>query len=77
MATTITRVDRQSAAAQAGIKAGMKLVTVNGQPILDFIDYEALSAAERLTVVVEDGPERRTFQFSKPMEQDLGLELEL
>ena len=77
MATTITRVDRQSAAAQAGIMAGMKLVTVNGQPILDFIDYEAFSAVERLTIVVEDGQEHRTFQFSKPMEQDLGLDLDL
>ena len=52
----ITSVDPRSPAARAGIRAGDQLTRIDGEVIVDFIDYQALSAARRLTVqVARDG----------------------
>lgn len=77
MGTTILQVAPGSAAERAGLRAGMKLLTVNGRPVLDFIDYEDVSAQEQLTVVAQERGQSREFVFSKAMEDELGLELDL
>ena len=56
MSHIITEVDRSSPAARAGIRPGDRLARINGVSIIDFIDYQALTAQRRLTVqVLRDG----------------------
>ncbi len=56
MSHLIVSVDPGSPAARAGIRAGDRLARLNGVNVIDFIDYQALSATKRLTVqVLRDG----------------------
>lgn len=56
MSHIITEVDRSSPAARAGIRPGDRLARINGVSVIDFIDYQALTAQRRLTVqVLRDG----------------------
>ena len=56
MSHLIVSVDPGSPAARSGIRAGDRLARLNGATVIDFIDYQALSAQKRLTVqVLRDG----------------------
>ena len=56
MSHLIVSVDPSSPAARAGIRAGDRLARIAGVTVIDFIDYQALSAQRRLTVqVLRDG----------------------
>lgn len=63
-----------SIAAQKGIKAGEKLLRINGVPLRDIIDYQYLAADEKLqlTVAGKDGGERR-ISVKKEDDEDLGI----
>ena len=47
MSTAITHVQPGSIAQRLGLAAGDKLVSIAGEPIIDQIDYQALTAQER------------------------------
>ena len=73
MAHIITSVDPGSPAAKAGLRAGDALVRLNGQDVVDFLDYQALSAEHRVSVeAVRDG-EARAFRVVKDEYEPLGL----
>ena len=74
LAVRILSVTPHSPADKAGIKAGELLVLVNGEPVIDEIDYQALTAVSRLTLVLSghDGLTRDEFIF-KPSWEPLGL----
>ncbi|MBQ6375055.1 MAG: DUF512 domain-containing protein [Clostridia bacterium] len=56
MSHLIISVDPRSPADRAGIRAGDRLARIDGMPVIDFIDYQALTANRRLTVqVLRDG----------------------
>ena len=56
MSHLIVSVDSRSPAERAGIRAGDRLARIDGVPVIDFIDYQALTARRRLTVqVLRDG----------------------
>ncbi len=56
MSHLIISVDPHSPAQRAGIRAGDRLTRVGGVAVIDFIDYQALTAQTRLTVqVLRDG----------------------
>ena len=56
MSHLIVSVDPSSPAERAGIRAGDRLARIGGVTVIDFIDYQALSAQRRLTVqVLRDG----------------------
>ena len=62
MSHLIVSVDPGSPAARAGIRAGDRLSRIGGVTVIDFIDYQALSAQRKLTVrVLRDG---RSVDFS-------------
>ncbi|MDX2273109.1 MAG: TIGR03279 family radical SAM protein [Cyanobacteriota bacterium] len=73
----ISRVLPGSLAAQAGIEAGDRLLSVNGQPLRDLIDYQFAVAEEELELEIRrgDGQPYR-LHLANPWQQDLGLEFE-
>ncbi|MBR6767749.1 MAG: DUF512 domain-containing protein [Clostridia bacterium] len=76
MSHLITSVDPSSPAALSGIKAGDRLKAINGETVIDFIDYQALSADEELSVsVLRDGNEIM-FSLDKDEYEPLGLNFE-
>ena len=49
-AQRIIRVEAGGAADRAGVKEGDLLTAINGHPVLDLIDSQALSCRRRLTL---------------------------
>ncbi len=76
MSHLIISVDPGSPASRAGIRAGDRLARIGGAPVIDFIDYQALSAQKRLTVqVLRDGA-AIDFAIRKDEYAPLGLNFE-
>lgn len=77
MPTAITHVQPGSIAARLGLRAGEKLITIAGEPIIDQIDYQALTANRRFDMTVEgvDGTQR-VLHVRKEDWQPLGLTLD-
>jgi putative radical SAM enzyme (TIGR03279 family) len=46
----VSHVDADSIAATLGIEAGTQLLTVNGRPLADFLDWEFLTAEDELSI---------------------------
>lgn len=76
MAVTITGVVSGSPAAKKRIHAGDRLVSVNGKPIVDVLDYRFYEVEERLTLELETPKGLRTVKLHKPEYADIGLEFE-
>ena len=73
----ISRVLPGSIAEELGFEAGDRLVSVNGQPLRDLIDYQFAIADEYLTLEVLDASDRHhVVEFEKDWDDDLGLEFE-
>ena len=72
MAHRITHVEPGSPAHRAGIRAGDELIAINGETVIDFIDYQALTAGAGLQVVTRKG----AFNVRKREYADLGLSVE-
>lgn len=73
--TKIQSVEPGSPGARAGLRPGQTLVTVNGHPIVDVLDYKFYTYDPRLTLTLreEDGRERGV-TVRKGEGEDLGLE---
>ena len=74
MSTIITAIDRHSPAERAGIQVGEQLLTINGHPIVDVLDYrfygyDPLSHVELKTAAGDV----RAVTIRKAEGQDLGL----
>ena len=74
MSTIITAIDRHSPAERAGIRVGEKLLTINGHPIVDVLDYrfygyDPVSHIELKTAAGDV----RAVTLRKAEGQDLGL----
>ena len=73
MSHSITGVEPGSPAQRAGIRPGDRLLRIGGEAVVDFIDYQALTATRRLDVeVLRDGVPR-TFHIVKGEYAPLGL----
>lgn len=74
---TIQGVEPESPAAEAGVRPGSRLVSVNGRPVQDLLDLRFAETAPRVDLVWRDGngAERRA-RIQKPEDRPLGLELE-
>ena len=71
----VLTLDAEMAAAEAGVRVGDVVTHVNGQPVLDVVDFAFLSAGERVTLDVERadvGPLQ--FVIDKGYDEDLGIE---
>lgn len=72
MAHRISGVCPGSPAARAGIVPGDELISINGETVIDFIDYQALTASSTLDIKTRKGH----FGVQKGQYADLGLEFE-
>lgn len=77
MAHVIIAVAEESLAAQAGIVKGDKLLQINGEDIIDQIDYQALSTQSQIEILIEkaDGALESIF-LEKDEYEPLGLQIE-
>lgn len=77
MPSAITHVQPGSIAERLGLKAGDLLLTIAGEPVIDQIDYQALTAQERfeMELMRPDGT-RATVQVRKKDWQPLGVTLD-
>ena len=73
----ITAVDPDSIAEEIGVKAGWKLVSINGETIRDVIDYELFTNSELITAVFcDENGEETEFEIEKEPWEPLGLNFE-
>lgn len=74
LAHVITGVERGSVAERAGLRAGDAILSISGEPLLDEIDYQALSACASLTVeVLRDRGAVETLAIQKAEWEPLGI----
>lgn len=77
MAVTIQSVQPGSAAARAGIQPGEILLSIDGHPIIDILDYRFYETNPRLALEVRGADESvRTILVRKGQYSPLGLEFE-
>ena len=70
----VKSVDAGSAAARAGIMPGDCIRSINGQPLIDYIDYVYFCAQNRLRFKVLRQGRRLTLRIRKQETDDIGLE---
>ncbi len=63
-----------SLAAKAGIRAGDEIVSINGHPLRDVIDYQFYSADEQLEIVTQRGPKTLAYHLMRDYGDDVGIE---
>src|SRR6059058_4879572 len=73
----VSRIERNSIADELGVVPGTELLTVNGRPLADFLDWEFLTADEELVIEARlpDGVEI-VYEVERPEGEALGVELE-
>jgi len=73
----VARIEHESIAEALGIQPGAELLTVNGRPVADFLDWEFLTAEEELVVEARqpDG-EPVIYEFERLDGEPLGLTLQ-
>ncbi len=73
----VSRVEQDSIADSLGIQAGTELLTVNGRPLADFLDWEFLTADEELLIEARmpEG-EQVIYELERLDGEPLGIALE-
>src|ERR1700719_3983420 len=73
----VSRVEQKSIAEELGIQPGTELLTVNGRPVTDFLDWEFLTADEELVIEARqpDG-EAVIYEVARGEGESMGVELE-
>jgi putative radical SAM enzyme (TIGR03279 family) len=73
----VSRIDQNSIADALGIRPGTELLTVNGRPLADFLDWEFLTADEELAIEARqpDG-EQVIYELERLDGEPLGVSLE-
>ncbi len=76
MSVEIKSVKKWSALFFKGVKAGDKLLSINGNEINDFLDYQFYLQEEKLSLEFEHMGKVKTVSLRKKQEEDIGLEFE-
>src|SRR6202163_1368178 len=73
----VSRIEQKSIAEQLGILPGTELLTVNGRPLADFLDWEFLTADEELVIEARqpDG-EHVIYELERLDGEPLGISLQ-
>jgi len=73
----VSRVLPGSICDEMGVVAGTELLTVNGRPLADFLDWEFLTADDELVIEARlPGGEEIVYEVERPEGEVLGVELE-
>ena len=73
----VSRVHPNSIAAELGIEAGTELRSVNGREIVDFLDWEFLTAEDELVVEARlPNGEDVVYEIERPEGEAMGVDLE-
>ena len=73
----VSRVESKSIADELGIRTGTELLTVNGRPLGDFLDWEFLTADEELLIEArQPGGEQVIYELERLDGEPLGISLE-
>jgi putative radical SAM enzyme (TIGR03279 family) len=72
----VSKVIRNSIAADLGIQVGDRITAFDGYPAVDELDYFFYNAKEKFTLAVEDDTQKAVLTVEKDEEEDLGLEFE-
>ena len=73
LSVRIFAVSEGSPADHAGIRADDRIISINGEPVTDEIDYQSLSTVSRLDIEISHGNEIRRFSVRKQEWEPLGL----
>lgn len=77
MAVIITSVSRNSRADKVGIQPGEKLLSINGNEIVDVLDYRFYQTSRQVQLVIEDKDGNlRNVDIKKSEYEEIGLEFE-
>ncbi|MBR4459017.1 MAG: DUF512 domain-containing protein [Clostridia bacterium] len=76
MPTEIVHVSPGSVADRLGLRAGDRLDLIAGEPVIDQIDYQALTSRSRFDLVFRRGDETRTLHVRKADWEPLGITLD-
>jgi len=66
-------VRRASPAYRAGLRTGMVIRSINGEPVRDFIDWSYFTALPEITVEAESGSGIHTYRVENPDGEDPGM----
>jgi putative radical SAM enzyme (TIGR03279 family) len=73
----VSRIDQNSIADALGILPGTELLTVNGRPLADFLDWEFLTADEELAIEArQPNGEQVIYELERLDGEPLGISLE-
>ena len=72
----VATVRPRTAAAAAGLAVGDRIMTINGRPLRDAIDFQFYGAEDRLDLSVEREGRRRALRLTRRPGAELGVELE-
>ena len=74
MAVTICGIEKKSPAKRARIKTGDILVAINGNEIIDVLDYRFYQNEEKLTIEILRKGKKKICKIKKAEDMELGLE---
>ena len=69
----VKSVGKDSAAQRGGLLPGDIIVKINGEPLLDYVDYIYFCAQRRLKLSIERGGTQKTLHIVNSEEEDLGI----
>jgi putative radical SAM enzyme (TIGR03279 family) len=73
----VSRIEQDSIAESLGIQTGTELLTVNGRPLADFLDWEFLTAEEEILIEArQPSGEQVIYEIERLDGEPLGISLE-
>lgn len=76
MEQKIISVDKNSIGEELGIRPGDFLLSIDGEPVYDVVDYEQLCTREKIVLTIRTGSEEWEAEVEKELYEPLGISFE-